>query len=560
MNAGSLSTGSETLGEFGAGTFNQSGGVHTVGSIGSPSFVLLGAGQGASGHYLLSGTGSFVVDGDFYDSQYPLGPGDGVLSVSGGSMSVSGTLIVSSNPNTVVNLNGGQISVGSINVIGDPSQFNWTAGTFSFLNGVTVDSSFYFGSTVTLPTGKTLGSGTSLNNNGQIILNGGGIAATSALINNTIITGNGTNTTTGGSNNNQITQSGGNISLYANSAPFNNNYNLTLANPYSLLLYGAGLTNHGSMQLAGAIVGGSATLANAADGVINGPGQIQSPFTNLGRLNVPAGQTNVAAFTNGGVIELASTSANLGGGQTITNSATIEGFGQISAGIINNSTIEATGGTLVLTGAVTNSSTGVISAPVNDKVLMQGAANFPANAGNISLTGGEFSNGGAALTNSGTINGRGTFRSGGLSNTGNVNLSGGFTDVYGSVTNSGKITITGGSTTTFYNDVNTTSGSITVNSNSTAVFLGNLTGQSKVLTLGSGILDFEAAHSGGPIVASLGNVLIGPGSRAPVIRSPRTRWLSTEPQASHPTARPRASAGSIRLRSAVERSPLRTMI
>lgn len=175
---------------------------------------------------------------------------------------------------------------------GNPSDFSWTGGTLTFLNGVTINPSFYFGSSVSLGAGLTLGSGTTFVNNGSITLNGGSIAAVGALTNNSTITGNGTIAAASGANNYQIIQSGGNLTINASTSAFINNYNLALASGYQLIFRGAGLSIQGSMQLAGANVTGLGTLANAAGGTITGPGLITAPFTNAGTVVVPSGQTN----------------------------------------------------------------------------------------------------------------------------------------------------------------------------------------------------------------------------------------------------------------------------
>jgi hypothetical protein len=112
---------------------------------------------------------------------------------------------------------------------------------------------------------------------------------------------------------------------------------------------------------------------------------------------------------------------------------------------------------------------------------MQGAANFPTNAGVISLSGGTFDNGGNTLNNTGQITGFGTIRSAGLTNNGQVQLSGGVTDIYGNVTSTSgsKIAIAGNSVCTFYNNVTINSGAtFTAASGSSAVFFGSVTGAS----------------------------------------------------------------------------------
>lgn len=207
-----------------------------------------------------------------------------------------------------------------------------------------------------------------------------------------------------------------------------------------------------------------------------------------GHLNLAGGLISAGEFQNQGLIT--------GNGLAVGNLSNLSG-----------ARLEVLSGQEIgFAGSHTNYSGATIS-------LLGGTARFDGNltnAGQITGNGNLVVTG--ALINSGTLSGRGVFQTGGIGNTGTMQFSAGFSDVYGALLNSKKITVTGGSTTTFYNDVDTTAGSITVNNSSTVVFLGDLTGQSKVFTVGSGTVDFEAAHSGGAILAAQGSVLIGPGS------------------------------------------------
>ena len=59
--------------------------------------------------------------------------------------------------------------------------------------------------------------------------------------------------------------------------------------------------------------------------------------------------------------------------------------------------VEAFGGTLTITGSLTNASGGIIAAGSGAKVLV--SSGLASNAGQIQLAGGTFDNNGAALTN-----------------------------------------------------------------------------------------------------------------------------------------------------------------
>ena len=239
-----------------------------------------------------------------------------------------------------------------------------------------------------------------------------------------------------------------------------------------------GTFSTGSISSAGLVQFSSGTFRLTSASLTVGVAGLFGPTLQLAanqHIDIPNGPVTVDP---GALIVLTSPSATLSGG-TLTNNGTLNGSGQIA----NN---------------LTNSSSGLVRVSGTDWLRFAGALNT--NNGQITLLNGGEADFSGPLTNSatGVISGRGVLGvTGGLTNNGQMQFSGGFTDVFGAVSNNSRITITGGSTTTFYNDVNTTAGSITVNSNSTAVFLGNLTGQSKVQTLGSGTLDFEANHSGG---------------------------------------------------------------
>jgi hypothetical protein len=427
-------------------------------------------------------------------------------------MLVSNTLKIFDTPGTKASLSGGQLAVGSIDTSGNPADFSWTGGTLTFLNGVTINPNFFFGSSVDLSTGLTLGSGTTFINDGQITLSGGGISSVGLLTNQTSITGNGTISSQGGlANYGQITQSGGNLAVNVPTYGFSNYANLTLATGFQLQLSGSALYNYGVVQLNSGFVNGTASVINKAGAEIVGPGSINNSFQNSGIVVVPSGLTELPSFTNNGLIQMASSSGLLGGGFTITNSATIQGYGTVSDGVINNSTIEALGGALVLTGGVTNSSTGLINAGDGCEVLMLGGTNFPSNAGSISLSGGTFDNGGGALSNTGTISGYGTFRAGSWSNSGKMDFSSGSAGVYGAVTNTGTIIVTGGQHDTFYNNFNTSVRAPPAgygHHRQHRRLFGHRDRAEQIT--GAGTIDFEGNSAGGALANIAGNLIVGP--------------------------------------------------
>jgi hypothetical protein len=266
-------------------------------------------------------------------------------------------------------------------------------------------------------------------------MTGGILQGDGPLTNNASLTGYGTIAGSGGFRNNAFfSQDGGNFTLSNTGA--NENYGtMDLAQGRLFTLGdGATLTNRGTLNLNQAIFSGDGALENASGGVITGPGIISSSFTNAGGvLTVPSGTTSITQpFSNSGLIQLTSFTANLSGGD-LTNSSTIQGFGSVGNNVSNTGIIEALGGTLAFTGATVTNDGGLMTASTGNKLLMiQGMA---ANAGVINLTGGTFDNNNNPLDNTGQISGYGTFRTGGLSNSATMTLSGGTTTVQGDVTN-----------------------------------------------------------------------------------------------------------------------------
>jgi len=291
--------------------------------------------------------------------------------------------------------------------------------------GFTNDASVTINSTGTLIT-----DGSGLVNDGSITLAGGMLAGSGALVNNSLLTGSGILAGSGGfTNQGLITQDGGNLRL-SNSGTNTNSGNIDLERGRQFILQ-TSLQNAGTLDLDGGLVTGAGTLNNVSGGSLTGRGGISAPFNNAGGfLAHTAGTLNItSAFTNTGTLALDGLTASLNGG-AITNNGTIQGRGTVGSGISNAQTIEASGGTLTLSGSVTN--TGLLTAGAGAKLHVTGS--FPVNAGTVSLTGGTFDTA-AALNSTGQITGHGIVRTGGLTNNGSVTLTGGLSTVNGSVTN-----------------------------------------------------------------------------------------------------------------------------
>ena len=135
----------------------------------------------------------------------------------------------------------------------------------------------------------------------------------------------------------------------------------------------------------------------------------------------------------------------------------------MSTAVINNGTIEATGGTLTVGGTLTNSANGTLRTAVGTKLLVQGS--FSTNAGLIDLAGGTFDNGGHTLDNTGTIAGYGVLAA-------------------STLTNDGAIVFTGGTATINANIVNSANKRIDIKYQP-AFFIGNITNSGTIKTWGT---------------------------------------------------------------------------
>jgi hypothetical protein len=101
MSANSLSVENEYVGFFGRGTFNQSGGDHFVGTA-------LRIGEFNNG-----GTGTYNLSGDAFLSAQNLYLHRGTVNISGEAIAFVGRLqVLADVPGSVVNINGGRLSMG----------------------------------------------------------------------------------------------------------------------------------------------------------------------------------------------------------------------------------------------------------------------------------------------------------------------------------------------------------------------------------------------------------------------------------------------------------------
>ncbi len=140
QTGGTLNASNEQIGVSGAGIFTQVGGTN------SASTLNLAANLGSSGIYSLSG-GSLTASPLYVGGTAGGAGGTGVLNVSGGSATISGVAKVYNAAGNAINLSGGTLSVGTLDMSGNPARFNWTGGTLAYTNTptITIDLSFLFG-------------------------------------------------------------------------------------------------------------------------------------------------------------------------------------------------------------------------------------------------------------------------------------------------------------------------------------------------------------------------------------------------------------------------------
>jgi len=183
---------------------------------------------------------------------------------------------------------------------------------------------------------------------------------------------------------------------------------------------------------------GSSAVANALTVNSGGNLSMKGDVSNLKNitLNTGGALTNADATAHtisgiGGTITLAGGGiASSGGGGCNLNQA-VSGYGTISAPVTNNSSLTANNATaLILSGGVTNSGTGILTAASGGTLSLTSAL---ANSGSVNVASGGTLSLKSALTNSGSVN----VATGGTLTLGTgASLSGNAVNVSGTVTNS----------------------------------------------------------------------------------------------------------------------------
>lgn len=139
LNSGSMSAAYESIGVWDVGVFTQSGGTHTVGgtlALGGYAFSDVGVGAG-SGAYILSG-GTLSANSE----DIGIG-GTGTFNQSGGTHTVTGTMTLAANPGSsgTYNFTGGTLTAGTIVNNGAFNQSGATTVAANITNNGTYNAS-----------------------------------------------------------------------------------------------------------------------------------------------------------------------------------------------------------------------------------------------------------------------------------------------------------------------------------------------------------------------------------------------------------------------------------
>ena len=479
-----------------SGTLNLGGFSQSIGSLTGSGFVTTTGTTGSDTLTVGSDNTSTAFSGSITDAT-----GGRLLALTKVG---TGTLTLSGNNTSTgpINVIGGTLALGGGSLVAnvtDAANFAYRAGAF---NGRLIVT----GGTLTINAPFTVGNG--LENDGGLTIGPGPAITLSG---------------TGLDNEGTLTMAGGTLNLSTSGGAANvnrGNFNLSATIPFSLA--GATLTNNGTINLNGGFLSGGGMLINGAGGVVTGSGTISSGFNNTnGTLALAGGTTNISlAFANSGAIQLTAFNSALTGG-SIANAGSIRGIGNIGNAITNTGNIEPFGGILFISGALSNSSTGLLRVSSGNQLIV--TPGLPTNAGIINLTGGTFDNNNHPLNNTSTgqISGWGTFATGGtgLDNNGSITFSGGLTTVNGPLTNENGKTIVVAYNPAIFTGLVTNTGTGTFNViSTTVVFAGGSSGNvpgafanaagAAFGESGSGVIEVD----GPPSLGNSSSIAVGPSS------------------------------------------------
>ena len=329
--AGAVFTSSEYVGLLGTGSFTQFGGSHTIGTAAVNQNLYVGYNSAALGSYTLNNAvAGLTVNGNAYlGGSNTAAGGTGTLNVSAGTATISGLLKIWNTPDSEVNLTGGILNLGALDVSGNRSQFNWNGGTLNFINGVTIDSNFALGQSLALNPLMTLSTSGTLTNNGLISLSGGTLSVGNLIMNGALSFQSGTLNITGA----------GGLTI-SPTGPLKDN--IMLGSGQALNVSSSTIVASGSsLSVSGGAFTAALNVANAGNIVLNsGALKLNGGLNNQAGGLLVVGQNSTATvnstLTNASEIQLGGAAATLLGTGTLNNAGLIRGDGIIAKNVNNN--------------------------------------------------------------------------------------------------------------------------------------------------------------------------------------------------------------------------------
>jgi hypothetical protein len=312
----------------------------------------------------------------------PITPGGtATLSISGGTVTIASVLKVWPGSQNGIDLTGGTLSAGALDVAGGSSTLHWTAGTLNLTqSSLTVSPGGFFGSTLTLNQGQGLGvSGTTTISPGAAIILSGGSFTTGTLAL---------------SDWSQVTLNAGSITVQTGTTASTNSGTLVIgataapaifnhpAGPNAASALYLGVASSGTYNL-----GAAATLTIAGDAQIGGQGGTGT-FNQAGGMHTVGGTLSIGASAAAGTY-------NLIAGSLSANNLILGPAGTLNIGSYANLNVPGTLSVASNGSAAININGGSISVGLLD-VADWSRANL--NAGTLTLTAGS-----TASTNSGAL-------------------------------------------------------------------------------------------------------------------------------------------------------------
>jgi fibronectin-binding autotransporter adhesin len=478
------SSGNQTIvGEFQLGQNAGGSGIYTIfsGNLNVTGFVVVGnAGSGSFSQQAPGGNVSISSELVIGSQQ----PGSwGSYSINSGNLSVPMLLDGARNANSTFFQSGGNVNVQSL-YIGDPS------GSTSPSNGTS--SYFISGGNLTITSFVYLGLGSQP---ASFTDNFGGVLNAPTASDEFMIAASGTFNFNGGTVNGYILNQG---IFNSQGGTFNGtleNGPSGVANFTGGTTFGAGLINHGMLNISGSGVFGATvgtvagqTFSNDGTITLSASGQIFSngPVVNNGLITGTGGIVGPGTFTNNlSIVQGAGPltfSFNVG---TATNFGTITlATGRtlnLIGGFTNSGDFKINGASIIQNGILANSFAGTVEGPgtilagfTNTGTVLPGAGTLNitspwTNAGILELTGPSSAVAGGAITNAGTLQGAGSVGS--------------------PVTNNGTIEAIGGTLVIAAPLTNSSTGSLAASTSNKLLILSGLANNAGLLSLTGGTFD-----------------------------------------------------------------------